>query len=208
EIDHLRDEVARQFFTERRAAGEGAGAYSPPTRPPSSPPLTPVTGGGRGGSPEHLRAASPRSASPRESPKGAGKTGEVDGEGRRAVGAGSGAASPTRSARSAGSGYTHYSGFSARSHGKKAASSEAAFLAQSTLTPEDLDEILKDELLKSRKWSARRKDAQDKFRRVWEARGDEYARSQRGFEEAKAARNERMRERREMEAEQVKQQKK
>lgn len=82
--------------------------------------------------------------------------------------------------------------------------------SMSTLDAETRPEIwnTQDELLKSRKWSARRKDAQDKFRRVWEARGDEYARSQRGFEEAKAARNERMRERREMEAEQVKQQKK
>lgn len=42
----------------------------------------------------------------------------------------------------AASGYTHYSGFSVRSHGKPACS-EAAFLAQSTLSPEELDEILK-----------------------------------------------------------------
>lgn len=44
------------------------------------------------------------------------------------------------------SGYTHCSGFSVRSHGAgkgAAGNHEAAFMAQSTLTPEELDGILK-----------------------------------------------------------------
>lgn len=50
---------------------------------------------------------------------------------------------PVRPRTTVASGYTHYSGFSMRSYGRPAAGGEAAFLAQSTLTPEDLDEILK-----------------------------------------------------------------
>lgn len=48
----------------------------------------------------------------------------------------------------AASGHTHYSGFSVRSYGRgggkgATGNTEAAFLAQSTLTPEELDGILK-----------------------------------------------------------------
>lgn len=60
-----------------------------------------------------------------------------------------------------------------------------------------------EELLKSRKWSARNRDAQDKFRRVWEERGSDYVRLQQAFEEAEAAREEKLRQRRETEAAQV-----
>lgn len=64
--------------------------------------------------------------------------------------------SPRSRARSttatAASGYTHFSGFSVPSYGRvgprgskgmAGSKSEAAFLAQSTLTPEELDGILK-----------------------------------------------------------------
>lgn len=85
DVDHLRDEVARRLFMERRKAGEGVGAYSPSTRPPGSPPLTPITGGGRGASPESSRATSPRSVSPRGAAKCAGKSGGEERWGTRAV---------------------------------------------------------------------------------------------------------------------------
>lgn len=62
---------------------------------------------------------------------------------------------------------------------------------------------MQEELLKSRKWVAQSRDAQEKFHRVWEERGNEYSRSQKGFEKVKAARDEKMRERQEREAEQV-----
>ena len=58
--------------------------------------------------------------------------------------------------------------------------------------------------MKSRKWSARSRTAQDKICRVWEERRAEYVRQQRRFEEAEEARRKRTRERREMEAAQVK----
>lgn len=61
-----------------------------------------------------------------------------------------------------------------------------------------------EELLKSRKWSARNRNAQDKICRVWEERGADYNRLQREFEEAEAIRQEKARQRREMEAAQVK----
>ncbi|CAM9768530.1 unnamed protein product, partial [Scytosiphon promiscuus] len=178
DIDQLREDVARHLYKERLLAGGGAGAASPPTRPIGSAPITPVTGGGRGASPEHSRPTSPRPGS------------------------------PTRSACSAASGYTHCSGFSVRSYGRgggkgPAGNSDAAFLAQSTLTPEELDGILKEELLKSRKWSARNRTAQDRIRRVWEERADDYARLQREHEEAEAARQDKARERRDTEAAQA-----
>lgn len=94
DINQLRDDVARHFFMERQAAGEGIGALSPPSRPPGSPPLTAVTGGGRGASPENSRATSPRSASPRGAVKGPGRSGARDGDG------GSRPVSPARSSRS------------------------------------------------------------------------------------------------------------
>lgn len=105
EIEQLRGEIARRLFTERRAAGEGIGAYSPPTRPPGSPPLTPLTAGGKGASPEHSRPTSPRSASPRGALKGPGKSGGICEDkaaevGGREWGGGRTAASPTRSAHS------------------------------------------------------------------------------------------------------------
>ena len=58
--------------------------------------------------------------------------------------------------------------------------------------------------MKSRKWSARYRTAQDKICRVWEERGAEYARLQQRFEEAEEARQKKARERREAEAAQVK----
>lgn len=85
EIEKLRDDVARQFFSERRAAGEGIGAFNPPSKPLGSSPITPVTGGGRGASPENSRVTSPRSASPRGAPKGPGKS--VDRAGGESKGA-------------------------------------------------------------------------------------------------------------------------
>lgn len=57
--------------------------------------------------------------------------------------------------------------------------------------------------MKSRKWSARHRTAQDKICRVWEQRGVEYARLQRKFEEAEEARQRKARERRETEVAQV-----
>lgn len=57
--------------------------------------------------------------------------------------------------------------------------------------------------MKSRKWSARNRTAQDKICRVWEERGAEYARLQQRFEETEEARRKKARERREMEAAQV-----
>lgn len=57
--------------------------------------------------------------------------------------------------------------------------------------------------MKSRKWSARHRNAQDKICRVWEERGADYARLQRRYEEAEEARQRKARERREMEAAQV-----
>ncbi|CAM9176459.1 unnamed protein product, partial [Hapterophycus canaliculatus] len=208
-IEQLREDVARRLYKERLLAGTGAGAASPPTRPIGSAPITPVTGGGRGASPEHSRPTSPRSASPRGAAKGPGSSprGHTGGEGGWG-GGGSRPGSPTRSACSAASGYTHYSGFSVRSHGRgggkrAAGNSDVAFLAQTTLTPEELDGILKEELLKSRKWSARNRSAQDRIRRVWEERADDYARLQREHEEAEAARQEKARQRREMEAAQA-----
>lgn len=81
EIHKLRDDVARQLFLERRAAGEGIGALNPPSKPLGSSPITPVTGGGRGASPENSRVTSPRSASPRGAPKGPGKSVERAGGG-------------------------------------------------------------------------------------------------------------------------------
>lgn len=60
-----------------------------------------------------------------------------------------------------------------------------------------------EELVKSRKWSARNRDAHDKFRRVWEERGSDYARLQQSYEAAEAVWQEKARRRREMEAEQV-----
>ncbi|CAN0500328.1 unnamed protein product, partial [Ectocarpus sp. 12 AP-2014] len=207
DIDQLRDDVARRLYKERLLAGRGAAAASSPTRPIGSPAITSVTGGGRGASPEHSRPTSPRSASPRGATKGPGRSsprGSVTDGG----GGGSRPGSPTRSVCSAASGYTHCSGFSVRSrgHGRgkgAAGNSEAAFMAQSTLTPEELDGILKEELLKSRKWSARNRDAQDKICRVWEERGADYNRLQREFEEAEAIRQDKARQRREMEVAQA-----
>eukprot|EP00904_Undaria_pinnatifida_P005465 jgi/Undpi1/2048/HiC_scaffold_12.g05434.m1 len=200
-IDQLRDQVARQFFKERRAAGEGVGALSPPSRPPGSLPLTPVTSGGRGASPERPEVTSPRSASPKGAVKGPGKLSSTGLSERMS---GSSPPSPTRSAHSATSGHTHYSGFSLRSYGRTPRS-EAAFLAQSTLTTEELDQILKEELLKSRKWSTRSRGVQDKIRRVWEERGADYERLQREFEANEAAQQDKARQRREMEAAQASQ---
>lgn len=99
DIDQLREDVARHLYKERLLAGGGAGAASPPTRPIGSPPITPVTGGGRGASPEHSRPTSPRSASPRGAPKGPGGSPRGD-KGREGQweGGGSRPGSPTRSA--------------------------------------------------------------------------------------------------------------
>ncbi|CAM9478113.1 unnamed protein product, partial [Ectocarpus sp. 13 AM-2016] len=207
DIDQLRDDVARRLYKERLLAGRGAAAASSPTRPVGSPAITPVTGGGRGASPEHSRPTSPRSASPRGATKGPGRS-SPRGSVRDGGGGGSRPGSPTRSVCSAASGYTHYSGFSVRSrgHGRgkgAAGNSEAAFMSQSTLTPEELDGILKEELLKSRKWSARNRNAQDKICRVWEERGADYNRLQREFEEAEAIRQGKARQRREMEVAQA-----
>lgn len=66
-----------------------------------------------------------------------------------------------------------------------------------------MSNIMQEELLKSRKWSARSRDAHDKFHRVWEARGNDYERQQQVFEETEAAQEEKNRQRREMEAAQV-----
>ncbi|CBJ33004.1 hypothetical protein Esi_0402_0018 [Ectocarpus siliculosus] len=207
DIDQLRDDVARRLYKERLLAGRGAAAASSPTRPIGSPAITPVTGGGRGASPEHSRPTSPRSASPRGATKGPGRS-SPRGSVRDGGGGGSRPGSPTRSVCSAASGYTHCSGFSVRSRGPgrgkgAAGNSEAAFMAQSTLTPEELDGILKEELLKSRKWSARNRNAQDKICRVWEERGADYNRLQREFEEAEAIRQDKARQRRETEAAQA-----
>ncbi|CAM9494439.1 unnamed protein product, partial [Laminaria digitata] len=60
-----------------------------------------------------------------------------------------------------------------------------------------------EELLKSRKWSSRTRDVQDKIRRVWEERGADYERLQREFEEAEAAQQDKTRQRRELEAAQA-----
>lgn len=57
--------------------------------------------------------------------------------------------------------------------------------------------------MKSRKWSARHRNAQDKICRVWEERGADYARLQQKYEEAEEARQKKARERREMEVAQV-----
>ncbi|CAM9280499.1 unnamed protein product [Ectocarpus sp. 4 AP-2014] len=207
DIDQLRDDVARRLYKERLLAGRGAAAASSPTRPIGSPAITLVTGGGRGASPEHSRPTSPRSASPRGATKGPGRSSPRGSE-RDGGGGGSRPGSPTRSVCSAASGYTHCSGFSVRSrgHGRgkgAAGNSEAAFMAQSTLTPEELDGILKEELLKSRKWSARNRNAQDKICRVWEERGADFNRLQREFEEAEAIRQKNARQRREKEAAQT-----
>lgn len=57
--------------------------------------------------------------------------------------------------------------------------------------------------MKSRKWAARDRAAQDKICRLWEERGAEYARQQQKFEEREEVRQKKARERREMEAAQV-----
>lgn len=57
--------------------------------------------------------------------------------------------------------------------------------------------------MKSRKWSARHRNAQDKICRVWEERGADYARLQHKYEEAEEARQKKARQRRETEAAQV-----
>lgn len=57
--------------------------------------------------------------------------------------------------------------------------------------------------MKSRKWSARHRNAQDRICRVWEERGANYVRLQREYEEAEKARQEKNQQRREREAAQV-----
>lgn len=96
DIDQLRDDVARRLYKERLLAGRGAAAASSPTRPIGSPVITPVTGGGRGASPEHSRPTSPRSASPRGAAKGPGRS-SPRGSVRDGGGGGSRPGSPTRS---------------------------------------------------------------------------------------------------------------
>lgn len=60
-----------------------------------------------------------------------------------------------------------------------------------------------EELVKSRKWSARHRNAEDKICRVWEERGADYARLQQKYEEAEEARQKKALQRREMEVAQV-----
>ncbi|CAM9334230.1 unnamed protein product, partial [Discosporangium mesarthrocarpum] len=123
-IDRLRGEVAKRLAIERGGLGVGCGP---------------------GASPAALRDTSPQSVSPRVSPAAgvdeARKGGVAGGAGAGARGKGGRAVSPARSTQSVMSGYSHRSSFSLRSsHG---GGSEAVFLAQSTLTPEEMDEILK-----------------------------------------------------------------